>query len=587
MKLSISILSNMLLVALTVLLFNCTKETPQITGSGTTTQGGFVCGYIINGITGAPVPNAEVTLVTSNNIPSPVLAKSAATDMVNTDTAGYYNFDKVSAGTYNILASKDSLSSFHDSIIVSEEGSDAGHDTLRRAGSIAGRILLGGTDDPRTVMILVIGTNVFNVPYNADGNFTLSNLGQGDYSVRFLSTLDSYYPLDTVLYVSAGLHDTLSTPVRLPVRGVQTVSGLSVTWDSLQLKANVSWQLLDTAIVSGYKVFRGIIGKPLPSTPINPYLIVENTFTDSTCGEDSSYYYFVAAVNRSGQQGNYSNTDTIHSVSSYTLINVLDGITLGTSWTQFAVRDAKLYWLNQNKVEVHDTTGALLNSYDLVISTDIDDRPSSPKIYGDTLFIISTNLDKKNRSIQLNIEKFSLSDSYLGRDSFTISSLSNSLGPLNGDITKGKTNTIFYTNGNNVYHFQSDGTYDSIVSPLSSGMRHPIQRIEFVDSLILYPMSVKELTTNQVTTEIALLNQDLSTNQLFRSNWYLQGFSVSPSGEIFLITDAYLRIVTKEMATVKKVPIPASLYKDVEIDTDGTVYLYDYKNKKILIYKQK
>jgi hypothetical protein len=102
--------------------------------------------------------------------------------------------------------------------------------------------------------------------------------------------------------------------------------------------------------------------------------------------------------------------------------------------------------------------------------------------------------------------------------------------------------------------------------------------------MILYSMSIKDLTTNKVTTEIALLNPDLSLKQKIQNSWWLQGFSIAPSGEIFIIADAEIRMVSKEMTTVKKIPVPSSLYKDVEVDVDGTVYLYDYSNSRILIY---
>lgn len=107
-------------------------------------------------------------------------------------------------------------------------------------------------------------------------------------------------------------------------------------------KAAISWQSIDTATIAGYKVFRGVLGNPLPLNPLNTTLVKEASFVDSTCGADSLYCYFVAAVSRTGQQGNYSNTDTIRSAGTYTLANIMTGISFGTNWTQFAVRKRKI-----------------------------------------------------------------------------------------------------------------------------------------------------------------------------------------------------------------------------------------------------
>jgi hypothetical protein len=97
-------------------------------------------------------------------------------------------------------------------------------------------------------------------------------------------------------------------------------------------------------------------------------------------------------------------------------------------------------------------------------------------------------------------------------------------------------------------------------------------------------MSLHNITTNVVTTEIALLSRDLALEHLTQNDWWLQGFSVSPAHEIFLIVNTDVRVVTKDMVILKKIPIPVSLYKDVEVDVDGTVYLYDYGGSRIMVY---
>src|SRR5271157_5179450 len=529
-----------------------------------------------------PVQGAEVTLVSSDNTPSPTLAKITALPMARTDSLGRYQFSPVAPGNYNVLASQDTLLSMHDSVLVDSNGADVGNDTLRPAASITGQVLLEPGDDPRTVMILVIGTTEFIVPKDVNGDFTIPDLAQGNYTVRFLSTLDSYYPKDTVFRVVANSRDTLGSPIRLSFRGVPMVTGVSVVWDSLLLNAAISWKLLDTSLVAGYKVFRGIVGNPPPSSPLNAFLVKGTAYVDSTCGPDSDYYYFIAAVNASGQQGSYSNADTIRTVSSYKLVKIINNISLGSSWTQFAVRSAKLYWPIQNSVGMYDTTGALLNSFnDGTAGNSL--LLSNPKIYGDTLFVEMIHFPPSPPVMQdtfLRIEKFSLSGSYLGRDSLPIG---HPLSPgLTGDFTIGDSGDIYYTTGSQIFRFRQDGTSESIASPLSPQLWQPIQRMEYSNSVIVYPMSLHNITTNKDTTQIALISPNLTLKQLIQNTWWLEGFSVSPSAETFFVAASMVLKVAQDMTILRKIPIPSSLYMDVEVDE--TVYVYDDGNSRILVY---
>ena len=575
-----------LLPVLAGLVSFCSNNPDPISGSGTSTQSGIVTGSIINGITGKPEKDVAVTLIASDNIPSPdgmrkITAQSAAT----TDSLGAYRFESIPAGTYNLLAEKDTLRSFHDLLLVDSLGVNAGNDTLEPSGSIAGRVILNGQDDARTVMILAIGTTIFLVPKTREGDFFIPDLAPGCYAIRFLSTLDEYTPLDTAFCIPAGTHDTLENPILLPFKGIPAVTGVSVTWDSLLLKASITWNSPDTAMVSGYKVFRGIEGEPLPSNPINTFLVTGNSFIDSTCGPDSTWYYFVAAVGSEGQQSAYSNSDTIRSVCAYTYVKSIENISLGASYTQFAVRNAHLYWLNQSKVEIHDTSGALISSFG---DTEASSRifPASPKIYKDTFCIMLGDSSRKKVSSTITVQKFDLSGSFYGSESFTIGFSEFSATPVFGDFTTGDNGDLYYTTGNMVYRISTTGAIDSIPSPLSSQLRHPIQRMEYTGSFILYPMSIKNLTTGTVTTEIALLNPDLSLKHLYQNDWLVQGFSISPENELFMIAGNEIRVLDQDMQTLKKIPIPVSMYKDVEVDIDGTVYVYDYQNSRILIYTE-
>lgn len=82
----------------------------------------------------------------------------------------------MTAGTYSLIASKDTLAGFRDS--------------------------------PRTVHILVLGTNV------------------------------------------------LAGPLRLPFKGIAVVNGLRTEWNAAALTVDLAWQPVDTALIPGYNIYR-------------------------------------------------------------------------------------------------------------------------------------------------------------------------------------------------------------------------------------------------------------------------------------------------------------------------------------------
>ncbi len=76
--------------------------------------------------------------------------------------------------------------------------------------------------------MLIFGTNTFTVPADSIGNFSLSNIAEGSYSVRILTTLDDYTPKDTTLTITSGASETLPDTLTLPFTGIPVVQGLSV-----------------------------------------------------------------------------------------------------------------------------------------------------------------------------------------------------------------------------------------------------------------------------------------------------------------------------------------------------------------------
>lgn len=176
------------IIALTL----CTTEEPNpvAAGTGSSTQTAMVSGTIRTR-DGSPAAGATVTMVPVGDAPPAGLGKTAATvDSATTDNAGGYRFPIVPKGRdYNIFAHKDNKKSYRDSVKVDADEVRVPHDTLPGVGSITGVVRLREEHDSRTVLILVYGANVFRVPTDYTGNFTVDNMARGAYHVKFLSTI--------------------------------------------------------------------------------------------------------------------------------------------------------------------------------------------------------------------------------------------------------------------------------------------------------------------------------------------------------------------------------------------------------------
>ena len=175
-------------------------------------------------------------------------------DSTTTDASGNYAA-KLDTGTYNVLAAGDSGVVYQDSITVVKDSTvHPPADTLKAPGSIRGIIRLQPGDDARTVFILFMGTNVLNMPEDAIGNFSVANMAEGTYRVRFLTTLDAYVPKDTVLSASAGRTDSVPHDIVLQYTGIPVAGGFMFSYDTLKQIVTLTWNKPTTGRkISGYK----------------------------------------------------------------------------------------------------------------------------------------------------------------------------------------------------------------------------------------------------------------------------------------------------------------------------------------------
>lgn len=132
-------------------------------------------------------------------VPS-VLITVVGTDLsTNTSIEGYYEITNITAGTYSLVASLEGYTPVTVVGVVVPRGSEVQVNinmTIVPGPSISGLVLSSRGDVPLSgVVVVVIGlATQRNTITNIDGQFVVTGLTQGNYTVRFI--LDGYQPVE-------------------------------------------------------------------------------------------------------------------------------------------------------------------------------------------------------------------------------------------------------------------------------------------------------------------------------------------------------------------------------------------------------
>ena len=161
--------------------------------------------------------------------------------------------------------------------------------------------------DYKTVYLLVPGSMVFST-IDSGGRFTLVEMAEGAYPVRFFTLLDDWEPKDTMLAVVSGVDTLLTDSIELKFKGVPVPQGFIVRYDTLRETAVLKWDPLDTSLIDGINIYRAIKGENfklltevvLPETT-TIYFDNLDRFMDGS-GEYYHFEYRVVAYNRSGEE---------------------------------------------------------------------------------------------------------------------------------------------------------------------------------------------------------------------------------------------------------------------------------------------
>ncbi|MBN1760807.1 MAG: hypothetical protein JW863_20935 [Chitinispirillaceae bacterium] len=267
------ILTGMLLISImTLFAVDCNRDTglSDLGGSSESTSAN-VCGTVYNS-DGTPAEDAIIRFIPAdyNAYSSNPVAEIESTQ---TSGDGTFAFELKENGFYNIDAQKNTAKAFMDSIYVSTDNRTRVNDTLKVPGSISGTARLEEKNDSAEIIILVIGTNTYTVPEDTMGAFSLPDLAEGEYLLRFLTTHEDYGYVDTLITVVSGETTEIEEILYLPYLGVPNVGALEIHYDTNMMFATLSWPKADTSRVGGFYVYEH------PSYTDDPYAILENTDT--------------------------------------------------------------------------------------------------------------------------------------------------------------------------------------------------------------------------------------------------------------------------------------------------------------------
>ena len=387
-------------IAILGLLFLQCGHDPVSSSGGTDTGNALVMGHIYKG--NSPAIGAKVFFVPVGHNPNPAaLGKAlASTDTVTTDSTGTYGTNDLDSGTYNVFGQDNSGNlSLIDSVHVTGDSQVVPPDTLKLPGSLAGFIKMQGRDDPASVLIMPFGTFIKPDPTFSTGAFSLANLAEGRYSIRFMSVLDRYEKLDTTFTITAGQPLTLPDSIRLPLK-IPTPTGFKITYDTLKQIVTISWDKADTSRVKGYNVYRQRIDTS--EVKLNAQPLFSPLYVDSTGIQDQTYFYSVVAVDFENKEGIRTVGDSVKIVSAFQFLKAFGSA--GTGDGQFNEPGemtvdslGNVYVLDpfniQGKIHKFSNTGVLINTWVAGAFDELRDI----EINGDTLYV----LDRRNKRIKI------------------------------------------------------------------------------------------------------------------------------------------------------------------------------------------
>ena len=175
---------------------------------------------------------------------------------VITGADGSYSLPTINDGVYRLVARKASeqLVSMQDSIYTAGGHLQVQNDTLGKAGMATGYVKMVGDDNPGSVTIVVMGTDVL-LNVDRDGKFQIDNLASGTYRLRLSTALLEYTTTQVSVKLDFSKAVVLDTIV-MNYAGIPPVNRFVALFDSLSQRVKLLWSMPYLRGVRDVQIFR-------------------------------------------------------------------------------------------------------------------------------------------------------------------------------------------------------------------------------------------------------------------------------------------------------------------------------------------
>lgn len=174
-----------------------------------------------------------------------------------TDSKGEISFLELSKGYYSIMASKNDLVGYEDSVFTQVVNAPVNTIVLSTTGSIKGVLKIQPVDDPRSFYVQALGTDRYTNVLR-DGTFVLSDLGAGTYTLRIVSANNEYTPKFIKVEVFSDSQYVIPDSISMHYLGIPVVTSLNATYDYNTGVVNLKCDSVDFYTLKDYVIIRTI-----------------------------------------------------------------------------------------------------------------------------------------------------------------------------------------------------------------------------------------------------------------------------------------------------------------------------------------
>lgn len=241
-----------------------------------------------------------------------------------TDSKGEISFLELPKGYYSIMASKNDLVGYEDSVFTQVVNAPVNTIVLSTTGSIKGVLKIQPVDDPRSFYVQALGTDRYTNVLR-DGTFVLSDLGAGTYTLRIVSAKNEYTPKFIRVEVFSDSQYVIPDTISMHYLGIPVVTSLNATYDYNTGVVNLKWDSVDFYALKDYVIVRTIPDYSGGSDTIysENEEVADNVFYNNHSPLTSFYSdttifnvnYEVALRSETGEIGSFygnANVDVVH-----------------------------------------------------------------------------------------------------------------------------------------------------------------------------------------------------------------------------------------------------------------------------------